>query len=333
MLDSLMDALGYVGDALDKPGRAVRGLLSGNAREGLAALPFSDTLGLTDPGQRTSGMDLLRNLGMDPGDGLGGQLAGFGAELATDPLTLLGGGLGAKLGGKATEAALARGPRFATTADDVGRMVGDSMEGAAKLSDLLQSPQAGKILAEINPESKFLGAGAEGMAFHNPAGDVTRIGPVPAGELGRPAAPGVLSPSMTRDIADTGLPMTWRSERMPFAEDVPNMLGHAYDDHLESLLNQSGLSYVDRKAANLGMLDGKPVVRDPGSVLDLGGYAGPRAPIVNSQDPGAAMNTLLNLLGGDQVARTGGSLTPQLALGGAGAGSLAGAFGRTQAGR
>lgn len=333
MMDSLMDALSYVGDSLDKPGRAVRGLLSGNSREGLAALPFSDSLGLTDPSQRTSGVDLLRNLGMDPGDGLGGSIAGFGAEMATDPLNLIGAGLGAKLGGRATEAAMARGPRFGTTADDVGRMLGDSMEGAIKLSDIQQSPQAGKILSQIDPSSKFLGAGAEGMAFHNPGGDVTRIGPVSTGELGRPLAHGVASPTMTRDITDSGLPMSWRAERMPFVQDVPQGMGHEYDDVLESMLNQSGLSYVDRKGANMGLLNGKPVVRDPGSVMDLGSYAGPRAPVTQASDPGAAMNALLNLLGGDQVARMGGSLTPQLGLAGAGIGANLGAFGRSASGR
>ena len=36
-MSGLLDALGYVGDVLNKPGRAVRGLLSGNLNEGLAA--------------------------------------------------------------------------------------------------------------------------------------------------------------------------------------------------------------------------------------------------------------------------------------------------------
>lgn len=89
----LLDALGYAGDSLAKPGRAVRGLLGGRPDELLAALPFSDSLGLTDQANQITGHDLLRQLGMDPGDGIGGTLAGVGMDIATDPLTYAGGAL------------------------------------------------------------------------------------------------------------------------------------------------------------------------------------------------------------------------------------------------
>lgn len=91
MLDSLLSALGYVGSSLAKPGRAVRGLLGGRPEELLAALPFSDSMGITDEKNAVSGRDLLTQLGMDPGEGIGGDIAGFGADVATDPLTYLGG--------------------------------------------------------------------------------------------------------------------------------------------------------------------------------------------------------------------------------------------------
>ena len=45
----LLDALSYFGEAADKPGRAIRGVLGGRPHEALAAIPFSDTLGWTDP--------------------------------------------------------------------------------------------------------------------------------------------------------------------------------------------------------------------------------------------------------------------------------------------
>ncbi len=90
-MSGLLDALGYVGDTLDKPGRAVRGLLAGNAQEGLAALPFSDSLGLTDPSQAVSGSALLQQLvGLDAESTLG-QVGGFGAEVLLDPTNLIGG--------------------------------------------------------------------------------------------------------------------------------------------------------------------------------------------------------------------------------------------------
>lgn len=93
MLDALLSALGYAGDSLAKPGRAIRGLLGGRPDELAAAIPFSDSLGLTDPLRSMSGHDLLQHLGMDPGDGMGGTLAGIGVDVATDPLTYAGGAL------------------------------------------------------------------------------------------------------------------------------------------------------------------------------------------------------------------------------------------------
>src|SRR3990167_6625502 len=61
--DSLLSRLGgaigsgagYVGETLDKPGRAVRGLLAGRPGELANLIPFSDTLGITDPAKSTSG--------------------------------------------------------------------------------------------------------------------------------------------------------------------------------------------------------------------------------------------------------------------------------------
>jgi hypothetical protein len=98
-MSSILDALEYAGSVLDKPGRAVRGLLAGRPGEGLAALPLSDTLGLTDPSQRVSGRDLLSQYGLGSGDDTLDSILGFGAEIATDPTNLLGLGLGAKAAG------------------------------------------------------------------------------------------------------------------------------------------------------------------------------------------------------------------------------------------
>lgn len=92
-MDALMDALGYASDALDKPGRAVRGVLAGKGREALAAVPFSDSLGITDAKQRTSGRDLTDQYGLtDKYDhSFGSSALGFGAEMLTDPLNLAAG--------------------------------------------------------------------------------------------------------------------------------------------------------------------------------------------------------------------------------------------------
>lgn len=104
-LQDALDAMRYAGGMLEKPGRAVRGLLAGNAREGLAALPFSDALGLTDARERTTGEDLLKHYGVDAGSELGNGAMGFGVDLATDPLTYFGGALARKAFGFGSKAA------------------------------------------------------------------------------------------------------------------------------------------------------------------------------------------------------------------------------------
>ena len=111
-VDSLLSQIGrstigglqYVGETLDKPGRAVRGTLSGltGGEWGgslLNLIPFSDTLGITDPQEGIGGRDLLEQWNVLPenqpgffnsvGDSLG-DVAGFAAEVALDPLTYLG---------------------------------------------------------------------------------------------------------------------------------------------------------------------------------------------------------------------------------------------------
>ena len=93
LIESLTSGLGYVGDALDKPGRAVRGVLAGKGREGLAALPFSDSLGITDEHDRTTGRDLLDHYGITSrhSHSWGADALGSAAEMVTDPLSLAGG--------------------------------------------------------------------------------------------------------------------------------------------------------------------------------------------------------------------------------------------------
>lgn len=100
----ILEALQYGLSSLNKPGRAVRGLLGGNAREGLAAMPFSDMMGVTDPGDEVTSDHLLRQLGGDPDTDMG-TVGSLGLGVATDPLTYAGGFLARRLlGGAAAEA-------------------------------------------------------------------------------------------------------------------------------------------------------------------------------------------------------------------------------------
>lgn len=122
-MSMLLDALGYAGDLFDKPGRAARslvhGLTGGNFDDALAFIPGSDTFGLTDKANRVSGNDIW---GAEDDGSILSTIRGMGTEMALDPLMLAGGVAGRMLGGRASEAAVARGPRYETTADDIARM-------------------------------------------------------------------------------------------------------------------------------------------------------------------------------------------------------------------
>lgn len=132
VLSSGASGLQYLGETLDKPGRAVRGLLAGKPKELANLIPFSDTMGLTDPSESVSGRDLLEKAGaLDKNQpGLDwGDVAGFGVELATDPLSYLT--MGASAVGKAGK---------------VAKGLGISAKGAAKYKTL------GQHLAAATPE-------------------------------------------------------------------------------------------------------------------------------------------------------------------------------------
>ncbi len=298
-MSMLLDALEWAGDTLDKPGRAVRGLLGGRPEELLATVPFSDSLGFTNKANRVSGQDLT---GLDDGSLLS-TIGNIGAEVALDPLMFAGAGLGRMLGRGASEAAVARGPRYATSEDDIQRMFTEAGGGVEKTSlgmteaqgramphirEITQGDNAGRLMSEIHPESTLLGAGWEGVAFKQPDGTVLRLGQQAAGP-GRPIADGVLTPNSSLDVAklnrfdDEGNSLAQavasgnvnRVERMPFADNVGNdsfwrsrnpetMLTPG--DDLRQTLKNSGLEYHDPHVGNVGTIGGRPVVIDPGAV-------------------------------------------------------------------
>ena len=339
MLDDLLGALSYVGDAIDKPGRAVRGLLAGRPEEAAAAIPFSDSLGLTQKSNATSGNDLLRALGVDAGDGLLGDAAGFATEIATDPLALLGAGAGLRLGGAAERAAVARGPQFSTSADDFMRMIGDATGAGFTSTEnrLLMSPGADRVMSHLPPDAAFLGSGAEGMAFKVPDGTVTRIGEVMPGAKGRPIAPNVAQPTSSIDFPDN----LWRVERgLPYADRVGDMRHWTTRDPADSMIDNSGrldmalrgsrLARQDRHLGNIGMVGDTPMVIDPGDIRALPGFSGGFQPVATAAEPGMMMNALLDALGSSQALQAG--LDPRyralLGVSGGGAGAVSGAFGR-----
>lgn len=131
VMDTGMGWVSAVAGVLNKPGRMVRGALGtgaslgghlaeslggenyadhinlgGSAREIMAGIPFSDTLGLTDPKDEVRGHDLMSPLNLSPEnpEGFLEHIPGFLGEVALDPLTYTFGiGLLGK-GGKAATA-------------------------------------------------------------------------------------------------------------------------------------------------------------------------------------------------------------------------------------
>lgn len=102
MIDKIAEAIQYLAESLDKPGRALRGGLAGQLDELAAIIPFSDTMGWTDENNSVSGRDLLEHWGaLQPNqEGLdAGDILGFGAEVVLDPTNIVGGGIFKKLMG------------------------------------------------------------------------------------------------------------------------------------------------------------------------------------------------------------------------------------------
>lgn len=118
-----LSGLQWVGESLDKPGRALRGVLGGEFNEIFDIIPFSDTLGLTTPDDDVSGRDLLEKAGVLEANTPGldaGDVAGTALEIATDPFSWISGG-GTKVASKVLSegAPLAQALTAATKADEI----------------------------------------------------------------------------------------------------------------------------------------------------------------------------------------------------------------------
>lgn len=125
-----MGALDYIADTLGKPRRALFGLLAGRPEELLNLLPFSDTLGMTDPGRQTRGADLMG----------GNPWAGAAMDVVGDPLNWLAGLAAVKGIGKA--ASLLRGGAEASP------LAGSLAEAQALLRGTAAERQASTALAD-----------------------------------------------------------------------------------------------------------------------------------------------------------------------------------------
>ena len=171
---SLLEALGYVGDTISKPGRAVRGMLGGRPEELLNLIPFSDTMGITDPTKQVHGRDLLNQWGMArEGDtDFGTSLGGFAVDVATDPLTFLG---GAMIGG-------------------AGKLLGKT--NASKMGAVAGSDAASGVFNLDDPISRLLPE-SEAIARANRGATSPWAAPVAAASVRR-AVPAVGVPDAVR---------------------------------------------------------------------------------------------------------------------------------------
>lgn len=90
----LLNTIGTVGDSIDKitGGRALRGALAGKPREIASFVPYSDSIGLTNEKDKTSGRDLTDQYGLTSkgSNSFGSHAAGFLADTVLSPGNLIG---------------------------------------------------------------------------------------------------------------------------------------------------------------------------------------------------------------------------------------------------
>lgn len=175
LLSSLMAPVKWAGETLSKPAAALRGLLAGQPGQLANLIPFSDTLGITDPRKRVSGRDMLRSWGaIGPDNNSGNFLGGMLAEVLTDPLVLA-----APFGG------IAKGTQMLSKAAGLGgeaATIGD-VAGAAgsKIGDLA-AKVGSKIPQGIKDIPGRVGSMADDLLGKMGAPRMFTQGSVPVGE-------------------------------------------------------------------------------------------------------------------------------------------------------
>lgn len=156
---AVLDTLKWLGETLDKPGAAARGLLAGQPGQLANLIPFSDTMGITDPRERVSGREMLQSWGAlgqnKPGLDMG-DVAGFGAELATDPLNIFGAGLAARTALKARAARAANAPSLAMR--EAGALPEEMLPDAIKVFREAHADDITAVPGKYNPQLDEVGS-------------------------------------------------------------------------------------------------------------------------------------------------------------------------------
>jgi hypothetical protein len=200
-----------------------------------------------------------------------GDVAGFGADILTDPLNLLGAGAlksayrtaaGPMYPGGMSKLAL---DAFPMADQDVVRGLGKTIAG-------LDPTTQKRVLGEIPPGSTPLGGGAEALAYKTPEGDVLRMeyGVVPP----PPNIPEIRTPTRhaVYGTGEEGLTV----QRMPYAE-IPERNRYANRVAMRDeakKLNESiaarGYDPFDVYDYNIGKVGDEWKVIDPSAVNWLG---------------------------------------------------------------
>lgn len=332
-LSNMVSGIGEGDIAKAAPG--LLGLLSGGLAATGVGIPLSVLIGSAAAGlgqgigesidpslqadsSNVAGGKMASMFGLDP-DSTAGQAVGVLGTALTDPMSYAGLGLGSKLGARAgaglERAAIARGPRYGTTAEDLlSQIKGINTAGLPSVARtptgdfvhplynaLSGSPHASQIAAELQPGAKIIKAGGEGVSFLNPTGDVTRIGITPSGFPGRPMVDEMLQP--TRSLMSPGQRSGIMTERVPFLTDAGSEAASAARSPLADSLREKALNFSDMTPENVGFLKGSPKVLDPTAVKSAG-FTGDYAPMLSAADqPSRPMNAILSALGSDRKLR------------------------------
>lgn len=179
--------LGYAGQTLSKGGAAVRGVTSGltGGEFGgglLNLIPFSDTMGLTTEKDKITGWDLLSQAGIEPAKKQKGlhpldnpgdfawDVASFGLDVATDPLTYVG-GLGVLAKGAGVLSKAGKATKAAGLLDDAARVAAKTgAKGSAgvgrRVFNMTQTPRSAIELLPVGRRAaarkKFFTAATKG---------------------------------------------------------------------------------------------------------------------------------------------------------------------------
>lgn len=163
--DKVVGMLQYTAETLDKPGSALRGLLAGQPEQLLNLIPFSDTMGITNPEERVYGRDLLEKMGFaspnqeglfnSPGD-FAADVGGFALDVALDPLWLV------NLWGKSLTKAGLEATKAGSGA--LKAMAGKTLDATEVLDYVKQGPKVrmgstpAAMIEELAKEQRTLGS-------------------------------------------------------------------------------------------------------------------------------------------------------------------------------